>query len=220
MSLPFEVISCPGATALEEINRIAASGRGYPVLLGGTEDYEQIIENAEDIEDDAEEIAKRALAIDTDAWLAERFDSDPEFYEEINGEWPEDIENSNKIIGHTDISGGEPLDEVHIAVLPTSDSWRVPCLLKFGGWNECPFAEEHAAMFRRWQEKYGARVITVTGDTIEMMVDRPPTTRDEALELAREQYLYCADIVQQGTETIEALAATLLDGPVWFFWWD
>jgi Domain of unknown function (DUF4253) len=220
MPLPFEVITCPGATALEEINRIATGGRGYPVLLGGAEDYERVIENAEESEEDADEIAKRALAIDTDSWLQERFESDPEYYEELSGDWPEDVENSGRFIGHTDISSGEPLDQVHIAVLPTEDSWRVPCLLKFGGWNECPFAEEHAAMFKRWQEKYGARVVTVTGDTIEMSVERPPTTRDDALVLAREQYLYCADIVQQGTETIEALAATLVDGTVWFFWWD
>ncbi|WP_414650247.1 DUF4253 domain-containing protein, partial [Duganella sp.] len=34
------------------------------------------------------------------------------------------------------------------------------------------------------------------------------------------QYLYCADIVDQGTESIEALAATLLNARVWYFWWD
>ena len=118
MPLPFEVITCPGATALEEINRIATSGRGYPVLLGGAEDYERVIENAEESEEDADEIAKRALAIDTDSWLQERFESDPEYYEELSGEWPEDVENSGRFIGHTDISSGEPLDQVHIAVLP------------------------------------------------------------------------------------------------------
>jgi hypothetical protein len=38
--------------------------------------------------------------------------------------------------------------------------------------------------------------------------------------LAKEQYAYCADIVEQGVGTIEALAATLLNGHIWFFWWD
>jgi hypothetical protein len=31
---------------------------------------------------------------------------------------------------------------------------------------------------------------------------------------------YCEDVVLQGTLTLERLAATLLHGRVWFFWWD
>jgi len=38
--------------------------------------------------------------------------------------------------------------------------------------------------------------------------------------LAREQYAYCNDLVDQGTESVAALAAGLLDGTVWYFWWD
>jgi hypothetical protein len=38
--------------------------------------------------------------------------------------------------------------------------------------------------------------------------------------LAQAQYVYCPDIVDQGVESIEALAATLLGDPRWFFWWD
>jgi Domain of unknown function (DUF4253) len=45
-------------------------------------------------------------------------------------------------------------------------------------------------------------------------------TRKDALDLAREQYIYCSDIVSQGTGTLEALAAGLLGGTAWFFWWD
>lgn len=33
-------------------------------------------------------------------------------------------------------------------------------------------------------------------------------------------YALCADIVDQGTESIEALAAQLLVSNSWFFWWD
>jgi hypothetical protein len=38
--------------------------------------------------------------------------------------------------------------------------------------------------------------------------------------LARDQYLYCEDNVEQWTRTLEALAARLLRGEAWYFWWD
>lgn len=51
-------------------------------------------------------------------------------------------------------------------------------------------------------------------------VPRPPRDRVEAKALAREQYLYCADIMEQGTNTLVKLASALLDAEAWFFWWD
>ncbi len=60
----------------------------------------------------------------------------------------------------------------------------------------------------------------MSADVIEMRVARPPTTREDAMALANEQYAYCEDIVHQGVESLSNLAATLLNGTVWFFWWD
>jgi len=53
-----------------------------------------------------------------------------------------------------------------------------------------------------------------------MLVDKPPHSQTEALALANEHFAYCEDIVTQGVGTIEGLAATLLEGKTWFFWWD
>jgi hypothetical protein len=80
--------------------------------------------------------------------------------------------------------------------------------------------EVHGAFFRYWGETYGAEPVVIARDVIEMTVARPPLTRDAALALAREQYAYAADIVDQGTETIDALAAEIIGQPRWFFWWD
>ena len=60
----------------------------------------------------------------------------------------------------------------------------------------------------------------MTRDVIEMQVARPPLDRAEALHLAVEQYGYCRDIVDQGVRTLDHLAALLLGGTVWYFWWD
>jgi hypothetical protein len=60
----------------------------------------------------------------------------------------------------------------------------------------------------------------VTHDVLEFRVARPPTSRDAALALAESQYYYCPDIVEQGMESIEALALSLLKSKIWYFWWD
>jgi len=53
-----------------------------------------------------------------------------------------------------------------------------------------------------------------------MAVERPPADRERALSVALEQYAFCPDIVEQGTETLEGLAGEILNQPHWFFWWD
>jgi len=75
-------------------------------------------------------------------------------------------------------------------------------------------------LFKYWSEQYDATVACIAGDIIEMTVARPASTRDEALALARQQFIYCSDIVHQGVGSVEALAATLLRATVWYFWWD
>ena len=76
------------------------------------------------------------------------------------------------------------------------------------------------AHLRGWRDAYGAKLVSITRDTIELKVDRRPASREEALELARQHFAYCPDIVLQGTQTIEALAASLMQSDWWFFWWD
>jgi hypothetical protein len=80
--------------------------------------------------------------------------------------------------------------------------------------------EEHLAVLRHWSRLYGAEPVGVTRDTVECAATRPPATRDAALALGHEHYAYAPDIVDQGTETIDALAAGLLGGTAWYFWWD
>lgn len=219
VSLPFKFLQVQGAKALEELETLARSGQGYPIILGDRKAVEQMQETMELSKNSVDELIQLSSKIDPEAWFKSRAAEDPEYYEVPRGPWPDDAEPSS-ISGHLDISTGKPLGEVFIGIIPVAESWNVPCALKFGGWNACPFPQEHAAILRRWNKKYGADVVTATGDVLEMRVKRPPTTRAEALVLANEQFVYCSDIVHQGTETIDALAAGLLNSPAWFFWWD
>jgi Domain of unknown function (DUF4253) len=111
-------------------------------------------------------------------------------------------------------------DKVLIAFIPTIVSWKTFAFLQFGGWNSCPATEEHIAISKRWYEIYGAEVVGISHDVVEMRVAKSPLDADAVFRLAQEQYIYCADIVHQGVGSLTKLAVNLYANKIWFFWWD
>jgi len=79
---------------------------------------------------------------------------------------------------------------------------------------------DHVAILKRWHDQYGAELIGLGLDIIELWVPDPPAGHAAALAVAEEQYWYCPDIVDQGVETLDALAAIQVPARRWFFWWD
>src|SRR3954468_4367531 len=77
-----------------------------------------------------------------------------------------------------------------------------------------------SAVVRSWEERFGARVVAVGFGTLALSVAAPPTTEEQALRVAAEHAAFCPDLVRQGAESLEAYAATILDRPTWWFWWD
>lgn len=144
--------------------------------------------------------------------------------DELMGNWPDAPttggESGNGLTVIQNWKTGQAFDEVYIAILPTDDPTSAPAYLRFGGWNENPAPEYHVAALRAWHSSYGARLIGISGDTMNLRAARRPASQDEALELAKEQYLYCEDIVTQGVGTVSDLAATLFAEDWWYFWWD
>lgn len=222
MTYPYPIIRVPGSKALETLSELRTAGTGVPVILGSNETFERLVEAMEMNQDESvEALIASAREIDIHEWLRERAAAEPDYYEMEASEWPEDPPPpTTSLIAHCDILTEQPYDEVVITTIPAEESWMVPCYLRIGGWNECPRAEEHAALFKHWYQQHGATVACITDDIIELTVERPADTREEALALARQQFVYCADIVDQGVGSLEALAATLLGGTVWYFWWD
>jgi Domain of unknown function (DUF4253) len=119
-----------------------------------------------------------------------------------------------------DVVTEEPLPELAIALLPIDASWQAPAILPWGHYNDNPPPPVHTAVLRDWSRRYGAELVAMTGEVIEMSVARPPTSDRAALALAREQFRYAPDIVQQGVGDVETLAAALKDAHAWYFWWD
>jgi len=237
------VVRVPGhaAEALWAQLRAVVDQTGlYPIILGGDGAREELSERL--AQGDAERLPAEALAgigpiADLDAWAATRLLAraeearEDEMFEEAERfeqliaarARPPLLTPHNRKTGVTlcrDTRTQDFLEQVDLALLPTTVGWQAPLLLAFGGWNECPGADEQAALMQNWGARYGAEPIAIGPDVVEMKVARPPATSGDAYALSLQHYAYCADIVDQGTETVDALAEELLGSNAWFFWWD
>jgi hypothetical protein len=118
---------------------------------------------------------------------AKEYELEPitDFFEDVQGEWPEDAAPYTEFSIPQSKETREPISPILIALIPTTQSWQVPAFLRFDTFDASPAV--HTAMARRWNERYGAEIIGVLPDLIEIWVTRPPTTREDALALAKEQ---------------------------------
>ena len=133
--------------------------------------------------------------------------------------WPTSAQEGRLPASVFDVISGEP-HECLLALVPTLDPTEVPAYLRFGGFNSCPPPEIHVAMLREWGQRFATLPICVTHDVIELFVLSPPQTKAATIAVAREQYKYSPDIVDQGTGTVGKLAMELWQSPYWYFWWD
>jgi hypothetical protein len=223
VTLPYETLIVSGDEAVSTCLRLRVEGAGRftPVILGDPKCLSILRDVITADGDSPQRIIDRSEEISMQSFVDARLAGEGEYYRNVKkGEWSENGAVSQNLTGHTDLVKGIPLKRVAICKVPTPRSWEVPAYLSFGGWNECPGPEVHVALLRYWHETYGADVITLLSDVIECTVSRPPAEREQALTLAWEQFVYCSDIVLQGTETLFSLAAILRGGKTWFFWWD
>jgi len=201
--------------------RQSAPGLGFwPVIFGEPKNVERICEvfATPDAESPAEAI-RLASEVDVQEFFRGRAE---EFSGEGScGEWPKDVEGMTDFTIPRKILQPDQFHEtVVIGLVPASHSWELPAVLSFGGWNDCPFPTDQAAVLHYWNEIYGAELMGLSGDVMELEAARKPSTKEEALKLAQEQYWFCYDIVEQGVGTIENLAGGLMASSVWYFWWD
>jgi Domain of unknown function (DUF4253) len=108
-----------------------------------------------------------------------------------------------------------------IGLVAASDGFIVPALMLWAG--SCNYDVEpadHVAVLKHWHETYGAELVGLGLDVIELWVPHPPADRAATLALAEEQYWYCPDVVDQGVETLDALAAIQVPARRWFLRWD
>jgi hypothetical protein len=241
-NFPYEIVETSGENALAMWEELKKAGRGAPIVLGNEEDVDNLlspfqqpglwrVEPVEEILAASEKIScpdslhqlrkderARTIAYFRQIGAAASFEDDER--EAPLGNWPHEISNSAGLSVAYDLMSREPKAKVHIALIPTDDPTAIPAYMHFGGWNECPSAAYHVAALRAWRDLYDAELIGMASDTLNLRASRKPATREEALALARAQYLYCSDIVTQGVGSFSALAAELMAHDWWYFWWD
>jgi hypothetical protein len=77
-----------------------------------------------------------------------------------------------------------------------------------------------AAVLRSWKARFGARLLTIGPDRIQLLAERPPRTVTAAQRLAAEHFAFCNECGGQGLRYVAAIAASLEGAPLWTFWWD
>jgi hypothetical protein len=218
-----EIACCRWEYALKQLDQLRDEGRsgGFTViLLGGKDDADGLAENRKASKTSAEDYLRLTASVDVRQWLSQQIEADPEKYQAESGDWPSEVPDAGHISAHLEGFSKKPKQNVYLAKIPTPQNWQVPAYIGMGGWNDCPDPAVLTAFSKHWHERYGAEVVSITRDVIEFTVARPPTTKEAAVGLAREQYTLCPDIVDQGVGDVSTLAATLLGSKYWFFWWD
>jgi hypothetical protein len=220
---PYELIRVRGADAVAKSLAWREEWRGSftPVILGPAKNFGHLTDLWDEIKDLPQDFVQLSHKVELKPWFAQRLEESAPLDELTDASaWNR---NAGAAAGfHTiaDTLSRKVHPLVWVAKIPTAHTFEVPAYLKWGGWNACPVPQEHVAIWRYWHEKFGAEILCVTGDVIEATVARPPLEKEECYALAHEQFSYCEDILTQGVGSIDALAATVLGGKSWFFWWD
>ena len=164
-----------------------------------------------------EDAIRLSALLDPEEWFREKCKMESRFENVKLGTWPADPYRP-KLQFSTDAP--DVPRKVAVAIIPARESWDVPCVVRYGGWNACPPAQIHASVLRRWNKLYGVILVSMTRDTIGLYLRKPISTREEAVKVAREHYIFCNDQVDQGTGFLNDYASQVLDANIWNFWWD
>jgi hypothetical protein len=221
---PFPLVALAGASAEAEWRKLNSLWRkegASAVLIGDMKEVSELAEAMKFTEQTAQDLLTSARDQSASVFFEERSKE----YGEDNGQveegtWPEETVLGVELSAHLEVLSRRPKPKVFIARIPTDKSWEIPAYLKFGGWNDCPAPENQVAVLKYWASKYGLEIYAITGDVMECTVARPPETKEAAMSLAHEHFLFCTDIVHQGTESLSVLGAMLKDSGAWYFWWD
>jgi hypothetical protein len=105
----------------------------------------------------------------------------------------------------------------HVSILRGTDPYALLHVMGTNGWNYNISPDSIIVRLQRWDAAFGLDLQGVGFDWLEAEFGRLPP---DMLAFAREVYEFCPDVVDQGTETVEALAQEMRRSNRLYLWWD
>ena len=110
--------------------------------------------------------------------------------------------------------GGDP-DQV--SVMKAADPYEILRAMGTNGWNYDLSPEMVIARLKEWDSRFGLEFRGIAFDWVEAEFKKQPR---DMLAFAKEVYEFCPDVVDQGAETVGALAQEMKSSNVLYLWWD
>lgn len=205
---PFAFVEIEGQNAMVAFEAAKAKGGPIPILINGGEAVRNGLAEMMKYRKSTEHYLKSAAANPNPF----AFKSKPR----MPGQWVESgpfSDDGQPFLIKKLPSGFQPV--VTLASIPAASSADIPAYLRLGGWNGIAEADVWVALFRNWQRDYGAELVAVSLDAVDIRVSRKPEAREQALLLAREHKKFC-----DSGATLAESAAELMQTNWWHFYWD
>jgi hypothetical protein len=191
----------------------------WPVILGPHTELGEVWVTTEDPDD----VVAAGLAMDATAMLAQRR-TDVQPYPAYDS--GVDVRPAPR--GDATGLGAQEADDFSLAeedgwlgLVAAPHGYVVPGLLSWSGAANVNLdGADQVAILKRWHDRFGAELVALGFDILELYVPRPPTDAETALAVAEEQWVYCPDAVDQGARDLDTLAAVQVRSHRWSFWWD
>lgn len=104
-----------------------------------------------------------------------------------------------------------------IGVIKSDDQFDI---LRFMATNGCNYDIETVDVIAKLQEWHNKYPLEIVGAALDWVEARFIGATPDYNTFAQEVYEFCTDIVDQGTETVEALAEEMESSSTLYLWWD
>jgi hypothetical protein len=93
-----------------------------------------------------------------------------------------------------------------------------------GDWGRWNPADAMTALLRSWEDRFGAKPVRLGFASMELLVERPPRTEEQAMQVAGELWGVADEFHPHGGDhavrSVREIAGAILGSPIWHFWWD
>jgi hypothetical protein len=119
------------------------------------------------------------------------------------------------LLFRSEVNFGYSDDE--LTILKSSDQFDILRIMQTDGINYDITNEDLITKLMDFDSRFGLRIYGAGQDFVEAFFVGKP---EDMMAFAEELYEFCPDIVDQGTDTVEALASEMERTKILYLWWD